>query len=132
MRTQKNHSESPLLSDEITILSDSVHIQGEFKSPGRVEIWGSIEGPVAVDELHLKESGRLQGNITARTAIISGLIQGKLNVKEKLSIRASARIQGEVTAGQLEIASGAWLDASLSTQAATRGSEPQDSLAPNP
>jgi cytoskeletal protein CcmA (bactofilin family) len=52
-------------------------------------------------------SAVIHGNTTARSADISGQINGDLHVSETLFLRSSARINGNITTAKLVVESGA-------------------------
>ena len=66
------------ISDDLTVIAEAARIQGELRSEGRVEFWGILEGTGAFEELFLYESGRIEGQVTAKTATLFGFFRGRL------------------------------------------------------
>jgi cytoskeletal protein CcmA (bactofilin family) len=69
-----------------------------------------VEGKVAANSkcrtLHVNETGLYDGEIEAETAEISGRVEGRIRVRGRLSIRAEGQVNGEITYGELDIATG--------------------------
>jgi cytoskeletal protein CcmA (bactofilin family) len=53
----------------------------------------------------LGKDGLVEGNIEGRQADIMGTVRGKLMIKELLSLRGNATVNGDIVAGKLEIES---------------------------
>lgn len=62
----------------------------------------NISGKLVVDE-----SGVIEGNITCKSAMISGKIDGKIVVDELLELKHSANIHGDIVTAKISIEEGA-------------------------
>jgi cytoskeletal protein CcmA (bactofilin family) len=71
-------------------------------------------------ELGIATGAHWEGDLIARSAVVSGQLTGSLVVEEKLEIGASAVIRGRVQARSIAIARGATVDGEM----LVTGSEP--------
>ena len=85
---------------------------------------GLLEGDVIVGNLIVRSSGIIRGRITVRkNAEIFGKIIDKLDVRGLLILRASSRVEGNVSCGLLTIEQGANISGGIaSTSAETQAS----------
>lgn len=91
-----------------SIISETSIFKGEFCGACDFLILGSVVGTCVLDSmLTVEKTGIWSGKITAKNVIINGTVKGDIVAKEKLEIGAHARIEGNVTAGSLAIATGA-------------------------
>ena len=76
-----------------------------------------VEGKVAANakcrSLQIQESGVYKGEIEAETVEVCGRIEGRVQVRGRLTIRAAGRVNGEVTYGELDIAAGGQLSGEI-------------------
>ena len=70
-------------TDEVTIISSGVVIEGKLSSKGNVRVDGTVKGDVNVTgNVTVGESGDINGEINADVITVGGKITGKLNAKE--------------------------------------------------
>ena len=83
-------------------------IKGDFKSESDARIDGVIEGNVTVEgRVVIGETGEIHGNISCFVLEISGKVIGKLEIKERLTLKSSAKYTGEMNTVKLIIEPGA-------------------------
>lgn len=111
-------------SEDVSILSDGVNIEGKITSNGNVRIDGKVQGDVNVKgNLTLGSSSEVNGQINAKNMIVSGKVEGMLKIDEKLTLEASSKIKGDIIAKVLVIEEGAKFDGkSTMTQPASYSS----------
>ncbi|MDD4107765.1 MAG: polymer-forming cytoskeletal protein [Prolixibacteraceae bacterium] len=91
----------------INIISESTLIKGDIVCDGDLRIDGEHIGNIeAKGRLVLGPSGKLEGEINCNNIEVSGYIKGKLYVRELLTMKASARIYGDIIAGKLSVEPG--------------------------
>ncbi|MCF8331410.1 MAG: polymer-forming cytoskeletal protein [Bacteroidales bacterium] len=96
----------------INILDSGTVIRGDLESIGRLRIDGKVIGTInAKEKVILGQSGYIEGEINCKSAEISGKIKGKLVVKELLTMKSSARLDGDVFTQKLAIEPGAVFNA---------------------
>tara|TARA_B110001450_G_C17662804_1_gene498066 strand:+ start:859 stop:1266 length:408 start_codon:yes stop_codon:yes gene_type:complete len=87
-------------------------IIGKVVSDGGFRIDGEIEGDVKTEgKVVIGITGKIKGTLTCDNADIEGEFNGKLIVKEILSLRSTAQIDGEVFIGKLAVEPGASFNA---------------------
>ena len=80
-------------SEEVSILSAGVKIEGTFKSDGNVRIDGSIYGDVFVNgNLTLGETSKVRGQVNAQNITICGTVEGSLKASEKIVLESKSRL----------------------------------------
>jgi|TARA_B110000014_G_scaffold144963_1_gene100764 cytoskeletal protein CcmA (bactofilin family) len=83
-------------------------IIGKVFSDGGFRIDGEIEGDVETEgKVVIGVTGKIKGTLTCDNADIEGEFNGKLIVKEILSLRSTATLQGEVYISKLAVEPGA-------------------------
>lgn len=87
-------------------------IIGTVVSDGGFRIDGEIEGDVKTEgKVVVGPTGKIKGTLTCENADIEGAFNGKLVVKETLSLRSTATIEGEVFINKLAVEPGATFNA---------------------
>jgi cytoskeletal protein CcmA (bactofilin family) len=93
-----------------TVLGPSINWKGDLRGKGGVRIEGALEGEIAVRGIVIvAETGRVTGKtLKADTIIVAGTVNGQI-VSEKLEIRATGRVYGDVTVQSFSTEEGAFL-----------------------
>ncbi len=93
---------------EINILNAGTRITGDLASEGDLRVDGSVQGNIEVKtKLVLGQSAHVKGNIIAQNSDISGVVIGNVTVSELLTIKATAKITGDIACSKLIIEAGA-------------------------
>lgn len=101
----KSTTSSPTAQNRIV---QGTKIIGTIVSDGGFRIDGEIEGDVkAQGKVVIGVTGKIKGTLTCDNADIEGEFNGKLIVKEILSLRSTATLQGEVYINKLAVEPGA-------------------------
>ena len=93
-----------------TILGPGINWKGDLRGKGGVRIEGSLEGEIAIRGLVIiGETGRVNcENFMADTVIVAGIVNGQITT-EKLEIRSTGRVYGDVTVQSFSTEEGAFL-----------------------
>ena len=67
--------------------------------------------------LSKRKCWRVQGKVRAERMVVSGVLSGSIHAAELLEVHASARIEGELRYGALEVQPGARLEVTLACEA---------------
>ncbi len=98
-------------SEDVSILSHGVNIEGKISSNGNVRIDGKVIGDVDIKgNLTLGSSSEVKGQINAKNMTVSGKVEGTLNINEKLILESSSNISGDIITKILVIEEGAKFD----------------------
>ena len=87
-------------------------IKGEVTGRNNLYVDGEIEGTVELpgNDVVVQKLGRIKGNITARCVMIGGAVWGDIEAREKVSIKATGRVLGQVTSPSLVMEAGSILN----------------------
>ena len=93
-----------------TILGPGINWKGDLRGKGGVRIEGSLEGEIAVRGLVIiGETGRVNcENFMADTVIVAGIVNAQIKT-QKLEIRSTGRVYGDVTVQSFSTEEGAFL-----------------------
>lgn len=97
----------------VLILGEDAILKGDVKNARRVEVHGYAEGEIAADTVVVHEGGRLYGGVKAKSAEISGTLQGEVRVQELIAIKSTGAVTGNVKYGRLAMEEGADLTATV-------------------
>jgi cytoskeletal protein CcmA (bactofilin family) len=92
----------------INRIVEGTSIEGEIRCESNIRIDGSFIGNLTTKgRLVIGPAGRLEGTITCQNAEIEGLVKGKINVQQLLSLKGSAKVEGDIFTDKLSIEPGA-------------------------
>lgn len=93
-----------------SVLGSGITWQGKLRGSGGVRIEGAFEGEIGVRGLIVVgETGRVTtDNLRANTVIVAGTVHGNVTA-EKLEIRSTGRVYGDVTTINFSTEEGAFL-----------------------
>lgn len=101
---QKANKTSDSTATSINLIGNGTTIIGDIKSSGDLRIDGILKGNLSISgKLVVGPSGNIEGNISCQNADISGEIHGKVTVSELLSLKASAKVLGDIVTGKISI-----------------------------
>ena len=100
----KSNSSTEVEISSFNKIGSGTTITGDIKSNGDVRIDGALKGNINITgKLVVGPSGNIEGNIICQNADISGEIHGKVTVREFLSLKASAKVLGDIVTGKISI-----------------------------
>ncbi len=95
-----------------SIITEQMTISGSVECQGRVVVEGVLEGSFAGTELCIGATGRISGDISARSIDCAGRMEGYV-ITHALVLRSTARHVGTVETSRLTVEQGAVLDCAL-------------------
>ena len=99
-----------LLSDDIsicTLVGSGSSFSGNMRVNGAMMVDGDIDGDLEVSvNLIVGEKARVRGNITAKSAVISGIVLGDISAPEGIKLTATSTVLGDIATHRLQIAQG--------------------------
>jgi len=110
------NSPSPLSSAEAaasntrrSVLHEGITIKGAWTSDGIVDFGGMFEGDLTVETLVLAKSGKIKGNVKARSVTIEGTLEGTISAN-LVALKTSAQVTADIVAHKLVIEPGALVE----------------------
>lgn len=83
-------------------------VEGTVEAESDIRIDGRIKGKlICKAKVIVGPSGHIEGEIICQNAVVEGHINGKVEVRELLNVRETARIEGKVQTDKLIVQSGA-------------------------
>jgi len=96
----------PAASD--LLLGRGVRFEGKLTFAGTVRIDASFVGTIVTDDvLVVGEAARIDANITCGTIVVHGEVNGNIQAKAGVEIRASAKVRGDLETPALVVEKGA-------------------------
>lgn len=98
-----------------TILGRSMLLKGDLSGREDLLIEGQFEGSVTLAEhcLTVGPNGQVKGEIQARQVVVQGAVNGNITAREKIEIRKSGRVVGDLVAAGIAIEDGAYFKGSI-------------------
>ena len=98
-------------TEDITIISNGVKLEGKITSGGSIRVDGTIVGDVVTQgNVTVGEHGDVNGQINAGIITIGGKVVGSVNAKEKLVLESKANLKGDIFTKILVVEAGAKFD----------------------
>lgn len=96
------------MSDQINLVGEGTTFEGTLHAENDVRASGRIIGTIQVDgRAIIAESGGVEGEVIATNADIAGHVQGEIRVSERLVLKSTARIDGDIHTKRLVVEEGA-------------------------
>ena len=93
------------------VVGKGVHIKGEIHNCELLKLEGIIEGSIEdVSNLSVESSGTFDGSAIVGYAKVSGVLNGRIVVKDRLTITTTGKVEGKIGYGELEIGRGGTLN----------------------
>ncbi|PLX20427.1 hypothetical protein C0584_05815 [Candidatus Parcubacteria bacterium] len=91
-----------------TVIGQSIKVKGNFFGDGDIVVEGKLEGAIKTsNNLLVGPKAIIKADVEAKTAKISGEITGNVVVENFLEITSTAKINGDISASQISVESGA-------------------------
>ncbi len=94
-------------SDDIsinTLIGNGSFVHGDIHVNGFIRIDGDIDGNLETDgAVIISEKARLRGNLTAKSAIIGGIVLGDVTAKEGVKLLSSSAVVGNIITKKVQM-----------------------------
>ena len=100
---------------QTAIIGQSIHIKGELTGNEDLTIDGIVEGNIELKDnnLTIGPNGNIKADLNAKTVTITGEAQGNVTAVEKVEIKETGKLRGNITAPRVVIADGAFFKGSV-------------------
>jgi cytoskeletal protein CcmA (bactofilin family) len=98
-------------------IGSSVLIKGELSGREDLYLDGEVEGTIELRECSLTvgTNGRVRGNVHGKTVIVQGKVQGDISASQRVELRNSAVVTGDIVTERILIEDGAVFKGKLDT-----------------
>ena len=100
------------MTDRTTVatIGESIVIKGELSGDEDLVIDGQVEGKINLNRnaLTVGEHGKVKAAVVAKTVVVAGKVRGNIMAAEKVGIRDTCSMEGDICTPRLVMASGAY------------------------
>ncbi len=90
-----------------SFISKDMEIMGTVKSSGPIRIDGKLEGELhSTGDAEIGKSAAIKGNLVVNAIIIEGAIKGNIAARDRIEMKSSARVLGDIKAKRLSVEDG--------------------------
>jgi cytoskeletal protein CcmA (bactofilin family) len=99
-----------------TVITPGTVISGEIRGQGDLLLEGQLTGNIDIDGLlFIGKKGSFKGEAQIANMIIEGRVEGQIRATDKIEIRSSGHILGNIVCQKIAIAEGAFFDGKIKT-----------------
>ena len=106
---------APKAKPPASVLSSDLHVTGNLKTTGDVNVEGTVEGDIRAHLLTIGETATIRGEVIADDVVINGRIVGRVRGL-KVRLTSTARVEGDIIHKTIAIESGAHFEGSVQRQ----------------
>ncbi len=106
---------APKAKPPASVLSSDLHVQGNMKTTGDIQVEGTVEGDIRAHLLTIGETATIKGEVIADDVVINGRIVGRVRGL-KVRLTSTARVEGDIIHKTIAIESGAHFEGSVQRQ----------------
>ncbi len=105
-------------SGEFALIGKSVVIKGELSGSEDLYLDGQVEGSIELrnHSLTVGPNGIVKANVTAKGVIVQGKLEGSINASDRVELRQSAVVTGDLATQRISIEEGAFLKGKVDVQ----------------
>lgn len=90
-----------------SMITADVEIKGSIKSAGTVYLDGKLDGDLTcVGDAVIGKNATVKGTISADSVTVEGTVNGSISVKDKIEMKATAKIMGDIKSRRLSVEDG--------------------------
>jgi cytoskeletal protein CcmA (bactofilin family) len=109
-----------------TLIGKSARVHGDLEFAGGLHLDGSIAGNVRSDpgegsSISISETGSIDGSVEVPSVMLNGSVRGDIIARERVVLGSTARVQGNVYYGVIEMTLGAQIMGKLTRMSAEDG-----------
>jgi cytoskeletal protein CcmA (bactofilin family) len=112
-----------LKTEEATVITTGVYLDGAIKGTADVILHGVLEGNIQLSGmLVLGKSGKIRGKIDARNVVIEGDFEGIIKATEKVEIRDGGKFKGDIFTATIAVSENAYFEGNVKMEVEDRES----------
>tara|TARA_B100001173_G_scaffold279078_1_gene261604 strand:+ start:192 stop:605 length:414 start_codon:yes stop_codon:yes gene_type:complete len=99
----------------VNMIGRDTTINGDVQSKGDIRIDGTLKGSVSTEgKVVLGKEGIIEGDVVCKNADVSGILKAKITVSQLLSLKSTAKLNGDIITNKLSVEPGAAFSGSCS------------------
>jgi cytoskeletal protein CcmA (bactofilin family) len=100
---------------EAAVIGPSIHIDGDLRGEEDLLIEGEVNGTVQLknNSLTIGPQGKIRADVYAHSIYVDGFMEGDLYGSERVNIRKTAQVRGNVTSPRVSLEDGAKFKGSI-------------------
>ena len=112
---------------EVAHIGKSVVVRGELSGSEDLYLDGQVEGSIELHDHHLTigPHGRVKASVNARDVVVHGELNGNVHGTERVELKKSAVLSGDIVTQRIVIEDGAVFKGSIDTQRQAAKAEPK-------
>lgn len=101
-----------------TLVGRTAKVDGDLDFTGGLHLDGRVAGNVRADNdptatLSVSETGSIEGSVEVPTVMLNGVVRGDIMARDRVVLGATARVEGNVQYGVIEMTLGAEIKGKL-------------------
>jgi cytoskeletal protein CcmA (bactofilin family) len=106
------------MHEEKASIGKSIVINGELSGSEDLTVEGRVDGKIELRDhvLTVGSNGRIKAQISAKAIVVLGQVTGNLTATEKVDIKETGSVEGDVVAPRVAIADGSHFKGSIDMQ----------------
>src|SRR5664279_2538659 len=107
-------------SVDVATIGKSVIVKGELSGSEDLYVDGEVEGSISLrgQSLTIGPNGRVRANLEARNVIVHGRVDGNITASDRVDLRKSASLTGDISTARVAIEDGAYFKGTIDIQKA--------------
>ena len=99
------------LSADLAQIGKSVVIKGELSGSEDLYVDGQVDGSISLKNYSLTvgPNGQVKASVDAKGVVVQGKLEGNVSASDRVELRKSAVVTGDITTQRISIEEGAYL-----------------------
>jgi len=116
--SRENMKSAESFRNEVGHIGKSVMIRGELSGSEDLYLDGQVEGSIDLRDhsLTIGPNGRIKASISAREIVVHGKVDGDLHATERVELKRSSSLTGDVLTQRIVIEDGAFFKGAIDIQ----------------
>jgi cytoskeletal protein CcmA (bactofilin family) len=109
---------SASMSSNLAQIGKSVVIKGELSGSEDLYVDGQVEGSISLKDnsLTVGPNGQVKATVGAKVVIVQGKLEGDVQASDRVELRKSAIVTGDISTQRISIEEGAYLKGKVDIQ----------------
>lgn len=113
------------MTELVAVLAEGAVYEGHLKLQGRARIDGELRGGVSCDDfVEIGPRAHVLGDVDAPQVLVLGAVVGNVRARERVTLAATASVDGRIVTPWLDCRPGARLRAEVLVERTGMGQEP--------